>query len=70
MRARVSGGQRRMIEAQLAEGLADIEGGRTCGPFNSTDEMIAHMKSLLGKKIAITQELNALDEGRLLRTCR
>jgi hypothetical protein len=46
--------QRRMIEAQLAESLANIEGGRTFGPFNSTDEMIAHMKALLEKKSAIT----------------
>jgi len=27
--------QRRIIDAQLAEGLADIKAGRTAGPFNS-----------------------------------
>ena len=36
--------QRRIIDARLAKGLADIEAGRTFGPFNSIDEMIAHMK--------------------------
>jgi hypothetical protein len=39
--------QRRTIDARLAEGLADIEAGRTFGPFDSADEMIAHMKTRL-----------------------
>ena len=38
-------GQRRMIDARLAEGLADIKAGRTFGPFDSADEMISHMKA-------------------------
>jgi hypothetical protein len=37
--------QRRIIDARLAEGLADIKAGRTFGPFSSADEMIAHMKA-------------------------
>ena len=42
--------QRRTIDTQLAEGLADIKAGRTFGPFNSADEMIADMKARLKKK--------------------
>jgi bifunctional DNA-binding transcriptional regulator/antitoxin component of YhaV-PrlF toxin-antitoxin module len=37
--------QRRTIDARLAEGLADVKAGRTDGPFDTTDEMIAHMKA-------------------------
>jgi bifunctional DNA-binding transcriptional regulator/antitoxin component of YhaV-PrlF toxin-antitoxin module len=44
--------QRRAIDAQLAEGLADIKAGRTAGPFNTADEMIAHMKGELKKRAA------------------
>jgi AbrB family looped-hinge helix DNA binding protein len=44
--------QRRTIDTQLAQGLADIKAGRTFGPFNSADEMIAHMKARLKKKTA------------------
>jgi bifunctional DNA-binding transcriptional regulator/antitoxin component of YhaV-PrlF toxin-antitoxin module len=42
--------QRRAIDAQLAEGLADIKAGRTLGPFESADAMIAHMKARLKRK--------------------
>jgi AbrB family looped-hinge helix DNA binding protein len=42
--------QRRAIDARLAEGLADIDAGRTFGPFNSADEMIAHMEARTAKK--------------------
>ena len=42
--------QRRAIDARLAEGLADIEAGRTFGPFNSSDEMIAHMEARKANK--------------------
>jgi hypothetical protein len=38
-----------MIDARLAEGLADINAGRTFGPFDGADEMIAHMKARLKK---------------------
>jgi len=39
--------QRRLIDVRLAEGLADIKAGRTFGPFDSADEMIADMKAQL-----------------------
>jgi bifunctional DNA-binding transcriptional regulator/antitoxin component of YhaV-PrlF toxin-antitoxin module len=42
--------QRRAIDAQLAEGLADVKAGRTFGPFESADAMIAHMKARLKKR--------------------
>lgn len=42
--------QRRMIDARLKEGLEDIKAGRTHGPFDTADEMIAHMKGELKKR--------------------
>lgn len=42
--------QRRIVNAKLAEGLGDIKAGRTHGPFNSADEMIAHMQARLEKR--------------------
>jgi bifunctional DNA-binding transcriptional regulator/antitoxin component of YhaV-PrlF toxin-antitoxin module len=42
--------QRRLIDARLAEGLADIKAGRTFGPFDSADQMIAHMKTQVKKR--------------------
>ena len=47
--------QRRIIDAQLAEGLADIKAGRTLGPFDSADEMIAHMKAQIKMKPAASK---------------
>jgi AbrB family looped-hinge helix DNA binding protein len=44
--------QRRIIDARLAESLADIEAGRTFGPFDTVDQMIAHMKRGLRKNVA------------------
>ena len=41
--------QRRIIEAQLAEGLEDIKKGRTYGPFNTVEEMIASMEANIRK---------------------
>jgi bifunctional DNA-binding transcriptional regulator/antitoxin component of YhaV-PrlF toxin-antitoxin module len=35
--------QRRIVDAQLAEGLADIEAGRVHGPFSSHGEFIASL---------------------------
>jgi bifunctional DNA-binding transcriptional regulator/antitoxin component of YhaV-PrlF toxin-antitoxin module len=43
--------QRRIIDARLAEGLADVKAGRTFGPFDTADEMIAHMKAQLKKRV-------------------
>jgi bifunctional DNA-binding transcriptional regulator/antitoxin component of YhaV-PrlF toxin-antitoxin module len=45
--------QRRIIDAQLAEGLADIKAGRTFGPFANADEMIAHMKARVARRPAV-----------------
>lgn len=32
-----------LIDKRLAEGLADIKAGRTHGPFNSVEEMLASL---------------------------
>lgn len=37
--------QRRLVDARLAEGLADIKAGRVYGPFDSHDEMMASLRS-------------------------
>jgi len=42
--------QRRIVDAELAKGLADIRAGRTYGPFKSADEMIVHMKAQVKKR--------------------
>jgi AbrB family looped-hinge helix DNA binding protein len=42
--------QRRIVDSQLAEGLADIKAGRISGPFDSGDGMITDMKANLKKK--------------------
>ena len=42
--------QRRVIDARLAKGLADIKAGRIRGPFTSAAEMITDMKSRLRKR--------------------
>ena len=42
--------QRRIIEARLAESEEDFKKGRTFGPFNTADEMIASMKRELKKR--------------------
>jgi AbrB family looped-hinge helix DNA binding protein len=44
--------QRRVIDARLAKGMAEIKAGRTYGPFNCAAEMIADMKARLKKKAA------------------
>ena len=44
--------QRRIIDAQLAEADEDIKQGRTAGPFDTADAMIAHMKAELKKRAA------------------
>jgi AbrB family looped-hinge helix DNA binding protein len=45
--------QRRIIDARLAKADEDIKHGRTVGPFNTADEMIAHMKGELKKRAAL-----------------
>jgi len=44
--------QRRIIDARLAESEEDLKRGRTFGPFNTADQMIAHMKAQLKKRAA------------------
>jgi len=44
--------KRRIIDARLAESDEDFKKGRTHGPFDSADEMIAHMKAVLKKRCA------------------
>ena len=41
--------QKRTIDAQLAEGLADIKAGRVYGPFDTHEEMMASLRNH-GKK--------------------
>src|SRR5271169_5269039 len=47
--------QRRIVDAQLAEGLADVKAGRVHGPFSNHQEFIASLhtgaKKLNRKKI-------------------
>ena len=43
--------QRRVVDARLAQGLADMKAGRTYGPFQSADEMIAHMNAPLKTRV-------------------
>jgi bifunctional DNA-binding transcriptional regulator/antitoxin component of YhaV-PrlF toxin-antitoxin module len=44
--------QRRIVDARLAESEEDFRKGRSLGPFKSADEMIAHMKGQLKKRVA------------------
>ena len=44
--------QRRIMDARLAESEDDLKKGRTFGPFNTADEMIASMKHQLQKRAA------------------
>jgi hypothetical protein len=57
--------QRRIIDAQLTE----AEKGPFHGPFDSADEMIAHIKGELKKRTA-PRNPNVLDEGRIPRWCQ
>jgi len=41
--------QRKVIDARLAKGLADVKAGRTYGPFDSAEEMIADLKARVKK---------------------
>ena len=51
--------QRRIINRELAEALADVRAGRTAGPFNTAGEMIAHMKGELKKRSAAKKSKRA-----------
>ena len=41
--------QRRVIDAQLAEGLDDVKHGRTFGPFETHEEMIEFLQARVKK---------------------
>src|SRR6266498_1956355 len=45
--------QRRIIDARLDESEEDLKKGRTFGPFNTADEMIASMKEQLKKRATV-----------------
>lgn len=42
--------QRRIIDAKLKESEEDFKKSRSYGPFNTADEMIAHMRAQLKKR--------------------
>lgn len=42
--------QRRIIDREVSKGLEEVKKGRTCGPFNTADEMIASMKAEFKKR--------------------
>ena len=44
--------QRRIIDARLDESEEDLKNGRGYGPFNTAEEMIAHMKGQLTQRTA------------------
>jgi bifunctional DNA-binding transcriptional regulator/antitoxin component of YhaV-PrlF toxin-antitoxin module len=44
--------QRRIIDARLAKSDEDLKKGRTFGPFNTAEDMIASMKDQLKKRAA------------------
>jgi AbrB family looped-hinge helix DNA binding protein len=45
--------QRRIIDARLDESEEDLKKGRTFGPFNTAEDMIAHMKGQLKQRAAV-----------------
>jgi len=49
--------QRRIIDAQLAEGLDDIAKGRVSPKFATVDEMLASLKSKVPRKAAPRQKM-------------
>jgi len=48
--------QRRIIDARLAKSEADFRAGRGYGPFDSADEMIAHLRKQLRKSAAAAKK--------------
>jgi len=51
--------QRRVIEARLTKSEEDLKRGRTFGPFDTAEEMIAHMKKQLRGRAASTKTKRA-----------
>jgi len=58
--------QRRIVDAQLAEGLADVAAGRVHGPFSTHQEFIASLHKEAEE--VEPQEDQALGVMRLIRT--
>ena len=48
--------QRRFINARLAKADKEIKNGRTFGPFNTADEMIASMERELKKRAVVKRK--------------
>src|SRR5438105_926716 len=48
--AEYSPAERKLIDRRLLKALEDVKKGRTAGPFNTADEMIASMKQELKKR--------------------
>ena len=57
-------GQRRIIDAQLAEGPADVKAGRVRGPFSTHKEFIASLHKQARKLSRKKTKRSALDRGR------
>jgi hypothetical protein len=55
--------QRKIIDAELAKGLEDIKMGRTFGPFDTAEAMIASMKSELKKRAAARKKVKLSNES-------
>jgi AbrB family looped-hinge helix DNA binding protein len=51
--------QRRIIDTRLDESEEDLKKGRTLGPFNTAEDMIAHMKGQLKERATIKQTRRA-----------
>src|SRR5438128_2688163 len=51
--------QRQVIDARLAESERDLKAGRTFGPFDTAEEMIASMSEQLGKRASIRKARRA-----------
>jgi bifunctional DNA-binding transcriptional regulator/antitoxin component of YhaV-PrlF toxin-antitoxin module len=46
--------QRRIIDVRLGKALADVESGRTAGPFETADEMISTLRREIRKRTGKT----------------
>lgn len=55
--------QRKIVDAQLAEGLEDVRMGRVFGPFKTAEAMIASMKGELRKRAVARKKAKLSREG-------
>lgn len=51
--------QRRRIDAELAKSIAEYREGKSYGPFQTADDMIAHMKAQLKQRAAVQRAKRA-----------